>query len=176
MSYRTSDREVNNDSIGSNEAPTASVGSKATFDQLIFEGSWIVSDRSSVSFKYTDFENLNSSRPDTLFSFYLPGFNWVVRFNVLPILNGIYTYYSQKKQIVDPKQAGMMQMMPLIFLFIFWNFPSGLVLYWIIQAVLTTFQQTIFNRLHEKEQDRGKASKSASPLAARAARRTKKRG
>jgi len=116
------------------------------------------------------------SRPDTLFSFYLPGFNWVVRFNVLPILNGIYTYYSQKKQIVDPKQAGMMQMMPLIFLFIFWNFPSGLVLYWVIQAVLTTVQQTIFNRLHEKEQNRTKASKSVSPLAARTARKTKKRG
>lgn len=112
------------------------------------------------------------SQPDTLFSFYFAPMNWVVRFNVLPILNGVYQYYAQKKQIVDPKQAGMMQMMPVIFVFIFWNFPSGLVLYWICQAVLGTVQQGIFNRLHEKEKEK---KKGKNPLAARAAQRAKGR-
>jgi hypothetical protein len=69
VSYRTSDRDVYNDSVGATEAATASRGSTATQDTLIAEGSWIIGDDSSLSFKYTDFENLNSTRPDTLFEF-----------------------------------------------------------------------------------------------------------
>ncbi len=107
------------------------------------------------------------SQPDSLFSFYLPGINWVVRFNLLPLLNGAVTYFTQKKQVVDPKQAGMMQMMPLIFIFIFWNFPSGVVLYWLVQAALGSVQQSIFNRLHEKNNEK---KKPPSPLAARKSR------
>jgi hypothetical protein len=68
-SYRTSDHDVSNDSIGPFEAATASVGTAATQDILILEGSWIVSDATSVNFKYTDFENLNADRPDTEFNF-----------------------------------------------------------------------------------------------------------
>ncbi len=68
-SYRTSDREEKNASVGALESPTASVGSKATQDVLILEGSWVASDNTSVNFKYTNYENLNSSRPDTLFDF-----------------------------------------------------------------------------------------------------------
>ncbi|MGB5347823.1 MAG: TonB-dependent receptor, partial [Woeseia sp.] len=68
-SFRTSDREVKNSSIGQFEAPSTSIGEEATQDILILEGSWIVSDDSSVSFKYTDFENSGSTRPDTIFDF-----------------------------------------------------------------------------------------------------------
>ncbi len=68
-SYRSSDREENNASIGQFEAPTVSVGSEATQDILILEGSWLIGQDSSLSFKYTDFENLNSSRPDNQFDF-----------------------------------------------------------------------------------------------------------
>jgi YidC/Oxa1 family membrane protein insertase len=115
------------------------------------------------------------SQPDTLFSFYLPGLNWVVPFNLLPVVNGVVQYFSTRKQVIDPKQAGMMHMMPINFVFIFWNFPSGLVLYWIVQAVLGTLQQSLFNYLHEKNNARGKASqKPTGPVAAREARRAKK--
>jgi hypothetical protein len=68
-SYRTSDRNVANDSIGQNEAPSLSLGSTNTQDILILEGSWIVSDASSLSFKYTDFTDSGVTRPDTLFGF-----------------------------------------------------------------------------------------------------------
>ncbi|MCH7830452.1 MAG: carboxypeptidase regulatory-like domain-containing protein [Proteobacteria bacterium] len=68
-SYRTSDREVANASIGAFSAATASQGSEATQDILILEGAWILSDTTSLNFKYTDFENKNSSRPDTQFNF-----------------------------------------------------------------------------------------------------------
>jgi YidC/Oxa1 family membrane protein insertase len=36
--------------------------------------------------------------------------------------------------------------MPLVFGFIFKEFPSGLVLYWLVQNVLTIVQQLIMNR------------------------------
>ena len=69
LSYRTSDRENENASIGSTEAASLSVGEAATQDTLNLEGSWIINDDTSLTFNYTDFENLNSGRPDNLFSF-----------------------------------------------------------------------------------------------------------
>jgi hypothetical protein len=68
-SFRTSDREQVNESVGEFENPSLSLGSKNTQDILILEGSWIVSDDSSLSFKYTDFENSGVTRPDNLFAF-----------------------------------------------------------------------------------------------------------
>ena len=68
-SYRTSDRDEVRASISENEDPSVSRGSTATQDILIVEGSWIISDNSSLNFNYTDYENLNSTRPDNLFDF-----------------------------------------------------------------------------------------------------------
>lgn len=66
-SYRTSDRTVTNDSIGSFEAATASEGGEAEQDIAIIEGSWIIDEESSFNFKYTNFRYDTSGRPDTLF-------------------------------------------------------------------------------------------------------------
>ncbi len=68
-SYRTSDREETNASISEFESPSLSLGSTSKSDILILEGSWIVSDASSLSFKYTDFTDSGSTRPDNLFAF-----------------------------------------------------------------------------------------------------------
>lgn len=68
-SYRTSDREEVNASISEFEDPSVSRGSTTEQDILILEGSWILSDASSLSFKYTDFEDSGSTRPDNLFGF-----------------------------------------------------------------------------------------------------------
>jgi len=40
----------------------------------------------------------------------------------------------------------MMMFMPLIFTFMFLNFPSGLVLYWLVNNVLTIGQQFVSQR------------------------------
>jgi len=68
-SYRTSDRTVSNRGVDDFDAGTTSEGDEATLDIAILEGSWIVSDDSSFNFKFTNFENNTSSRPDTLFDF-----------------------------------------------------------------------------------------------------------
>ena len=47
----------------------------------------------------------------------------------------------------------MTYMFPLMFFFIFWNMPSGLVLYWTIQNILTIGQQYYIDyRLKKKGQ------------------------
>ncbi len=68
-SYRTSDRETVNDEIDEFDAPTASNGTESTQDILILEGSWLLDDNSTLAFRYTDFENQNSDRPDLAFDF-----------------------------------------------------------------------------------------------------------
>ncbi len=63
-SYRTSDRTVSGDSVGTYETADGSEGSENGLDIGIIEGSWIINDRSSAYFKYTDFSNKSTSRPD----------------------------------------------------------------------------------------------------------------
>ena len=46
----------------------------------------------------------------------------------------------------DPMQRKMFLIMPLVFGFMFKDFPSGLVLYWLVQNVLTIIQQLIMNK------------------------------
>ncbi|MGD2245717.1 MAG: membrane protein insertase YidC [Candidatus Aminicenantes bacterium] len=74
-------------------------------------------------------------------------------FYVTPILMGVTQFISQKMTptSADPTQAKMMLLMPVIFVILFINFPSGLVLYWLTNNVLQIAQQYIINRLREKE-------------------------
>ena len=92
------------------------------------------------------------SLPDTVF--YLgalinkPG---VYPLNILPILMSITTILQQKftAQSADPRQAKMMFFMPLFMLFIFYNFPSGLVLYWLTNNILSIAQQAWIRKKHK---------------------------
>jgi YidC/Oxa1 family membrane protein insertase len=53
--------------------------------------------------------------------------------------------------ISDPVQAKVMQIMPIAFSVMFIFFPSGLVLYWLVNNSLQIFQQWHMNRVLEKE-------------------------
>jgi YidC/Oxa1 family membrane protein insertase len=48
--------------------------------------------------------------------------------------------------IPDPAQRRMMYLMPIMFTYIFLNFPSGLVLYWLVNNLLGIAQQYLINR------------------------------
>ena len=69
---------------------------------------------------------------------------------VLPILNGAGMYLSQKltptPPNADPMQAQMMKLFPLVFAVIFAWFPSGLVLYWLVNMVIQILQQWWYTR------------------------------
>ena len=62
---------------------------------------------------------------------------------VLPILMGISMFIQQKLSptSADPTQAKIMMLMPVIFTVFFASFPSGLVLYWLTNNVISIFQQ-----------------------------------
>jgi YidC/Oxa1 family membrane protein insertase len=47
---------------------------------------------------------------------------------------------------MDPVQAKVMLSLPIVFTFMFLNFPSGLVLYWLVNNILTIIQQAYINK------------------------------
>ena len=73
---------------------------------------------------------------------------------VLPIVYAASAYLQVKLSptpITDPVQAKVMQIMPIAFSVMFVFFPSGLVLYWLINNLIQIFQQWHMNRVLEKE-------------------------
>jgi YidC/Oxa1 family membrane protein insertase len=67
---------------------------------------------------------------------------------VLTILMGVSMFAQQKMtpSSGDPRQEQIMLLMPLIFTVFFINFPSGLVLYWLVNNILSIVQQYWINR------------------------------
>jgi YidC/Oxa1 family membrane protein insertase len=67
---------------------------------------------------------------------------------VLPIVMGLTMVLQQKMTptAADPKQAKLMMFMPVIFTFMFLQFASGLVLYWLVNNILGIIQQFYVNR------------------------------
>ena len=67
---------------------------------------------------------------------------------VLPIIYGITMWFMQKlnPQPTDPMQARVMQMLPIVFTFMFLWFPAGLVLYWVTNNSVSMLQQYIITK------------------------------
>ena len=73
---------------------------------------------------------------------------------ILPLLMGASTYLMQalNPQVGDPMQVRMMKLMPIMFTVLFLFFPAGLVLYWLVNNLLSLAQQTYVYRKVEQEQ------------------------
>ena len=67
---------------------------------------------------------------------------------ITPILMGASMFIQQKMTptMGDPTQAKVMLAMPIIFTFLFLKFPSGLVVYWLVNNVLQIFQQLYIDK------------------------------
>ncbi len=87
------------------------------------------------------------SAPDRLM---IPGVDipYIGGIPVLTLLMGVSMYFQQKlsPSSLDPTQAKMMQFLPVIFTFMFINFPSGLVLYWLLNNLFSIAQQVYVNK------------------------------
>ena len=85
------------------------------------------------------------SAPDRLFnfSFSIPFMSPPYGIPVLTLLMGASMFIQQKMTPTpgDPAQAKMMMFLPILFTFMFINFPSGLVLYWLTNNILSIGQQ-----------------------------------
>ena len=69
---------------------------------------------------------------------------------VTPIVMGATMFVQQRMTPsagMDPAQAKMMMMLPVIFTVMFINMPAGLVLYWLVNNILTIAQQAYINKL-----------------------------
>ena len=74
---------------------------------------------------------------------------------ILPVVYAITAWLQVKLSptpITDPVQAKVFQIMPIAFSVLFIFFPSGLVLYWLVNNVLQIGQQWQVNRMLEREQ------------------------
>lgn len=87
-----------------------------------------------------------------------PFFGWISDLSdkdpyyILPILMGLSMVVQQKLNPApaDPVQAKVMMFMPVIFTVLFLNFPSGLVLYWFVNNMLSIAQQWFITRNVER--------------------------
>ena len=73
-------------------------------------------------------------------------------FHVLPLMMGGAMFLQQRMSgaVTDPTQKQMMLMMPIMFTVMFFNFPAGLVLYWLTNNLLTMAIQGSMLNYHKK--------------------------
>ena len=71
---------------------------------------------------------------------------------VLPVLMGLSMFLQQRLNPAppDPTQAKVMMMMPVVFTIMFLNFPAGLMVYWLVNNVLSFLQQWFIMHRMEK--------------------------
>ena len=81
-------------------------------------------------------------------------------FYVLPVIMAVTMFIQQRlsPKPPDPVQAKVMMLMPVVFSVMFLFFPAGLVLYWVVNNVLSILQQWRINHVIEHAAH-GKAAK-----------------
>ena len=71
---------------------------------------------------------------------------------ILPVIMGASMFFQQKLNPTppDPMQAKVMQILPIMFTVFFLFFPAGLVLYWVVNNLISIAQQWYITRTIEK--------------------------
>ena len=94
------------------------------------------------------------------FIFWIKDLSVMDPYFILPILMGISMFLQQQLSptpIADPIQAKVMKSLPVIFTVFFLWFPSGLVLYWLVNNILSIAQQWFITRQIERKAKNSKA-------------------
>ncbi|NYS62322.1 membrane protein insertase YidC [Vreelandella salicampi] len=81
---------------------------------------------------------------------------------ILPILMGASMFVQQLLNPTppDPMQAKIMKMLPIIFTFFFLWFPAGLVIYWVVNNIISVAQQYFITRQIENDPNVGKGKRT----------------
>ena len=92
---------------------------------------------------YYSLYNLEYPSADAAQFLWLPSLSEADPYYILPILNVLTTFYQtrQTSDMSNPQMKMMMLIMPLFIGFISINFPSGLVLYWVVMNICQILQQ-----------------------------------
>lgn len=80
------------------------------------------------------------------FMFWITDLSMKDPYYILPIVMGVMMMVQSFLTTVDPRQRYMVIVMPLVMVFIFLNFPSGLQLYWFSYNILTLVEHIITKR------------------------------
>jgi len=82
------------------------------------------------------------------FIFWLQDLTAMDPYFILPVLFGLSMFFQQKLNPApqDPAQAMVMKAFPIVFTVFFAFFPSGLVLYWVVNNILSIAQQWYITR------------------------------
>lgn len=105
--------------------------------------------RTNINLRQTEFipgwiDDL--SVPDTVidFPFSILG---IESLSGLALAMGVTMFIQQKLTITDPRQKSMVYIMPLMFTFLFSNFPAGLNLYYFVFNLVSISQQIYWNKI-----------------------------
>jgi YidC/Oxa1 family membrane protein insertase len=71
--------------------------------------------------------------------------------HLMPVIMTGSTYLLQSQTPVAPAQKGMMYVMPLFMLFFMYSFPSGVILYWTVNNILSALQQYLVNLAEDRK-------------------------
>jgi YidC/Oxa1 family membrane protein insertase len=87
------------------------------------------------------------------FIFWLQDLSIKDPFYVLPLIMGVSMFIQQKLNPTppDPMQAKIMMSLPFVFTVFFAFFPAGLVLYWVVNNIISILQQWYITRKIEKK-------------------------
>ena len=101
--------------------------------------------RGAIELRFSSFLWIaDLSTPENLFKDVLP-----FGLNILPLFMGVTMWLQQKMTPTsDPQQQKMMMMMPVLFTFMFYSFPSGLSLYWSTNQVMMIVQLAWMKKFH----------------------------
>jgi YidC/Oxa1 family membrane protein insertase len=69
---------------------------------------------------------------------------------ILVALSGLTTFYQQKIMMTDKSQQTMMIFMPLMLLFFSIRFPAGLVMYWVVNNILSAGHHILLSKMPAK--------------------------
>ena len=98
-----------------------------------------------------------------------PFYGWITDLSapdpyyILPIIMAVSMFVQTRMNPTppDPIQAKMMMIMPVVFSVFFFFFPAGLVLYWVVNNILSIAQQWQITRMIESGADPDKKKKKA---------------
>ena len=101
--------------------------------------------RGAIELRFSSFLWIaDLSTQENLFADVLP-----IGINLLPLFMGVTMWLQQKMTPTsDPQQQKMMMMMPVLFTFMFYSFPSGLSLYWSVNQVMMIVQLAWMKKHH----------------------------
>jgi YidC/Oxa1 family membrane protein insertase len=103
------------------------------------------------TYMVTNIKNIIVNIPNPNFNFLWLNLNERDPFFILVILMVATMFLSTRMTTTDPKQKYISYIMPIVFGAISWQFPSGILVYWVTTNVWSIGQQWLVNRLVKRE-------------------------